>query len=127
MERLKHGAAAPATAPGRAVRKIVFACDAGMGSSAMGASILRQKLQRAGVRVAVEHAAVSGIPDDADVVITHRSLAERARQMRPLAEHIALEDFLKSPVYDELAIRLRASREAERDRAIEPVGPAPTP
>jgi mannitol-specific phosphotransferase system IIBC component len=27
------------------VNKIVFACDAGMGSSAMGASVLRKKLQ----------------------------------------------------------------------------------
>ena len=33
---------------GKEIRSIVFACDAGMGSSAMGASVLRKKIQAAG-------------------------------------------------------------------------------
>ncbi|MDB5083855.1 MAG: subunit of mannitol transporter, partial [Bacilli bacterium] len=52
------------------VSKIVFSCDAGMGSSAMGASILRRKLKEAGVPVTVENTAISEIPSDADIVIT---------------------------------------------------------
>ena len=90
-----------------AVNKIVFACDAGMGSSAMGASVLRKKMQDAGVKVTVVNSAVSEIPDDADIVITQKTLTERAKANKPDAEHISIDNFLKSPKYDELVERLK--------------------
>lgn len=91
-----------------AVGKIVFACDAGMGSSAMGASILKRKMKSAEISsTAVVHTAISDIPDDADIVITHRSLTERAKLRKPDAEHISIDDFLKSPEYDQLVNRLK--------------------
>lgn len=89
------------------VNKIVFSCDAGMGSSAMGASILRKKMQEAGVNVTVVNSAVSEIPADADIVITQNQLTERARATKPDAEHISIDNFLKSPKYDELVNRLK--------------------
>lgn len=89
------------------VDKIVFACDAGMGSSAMGASVLRKKMQDAGVKVTVVNSAVSEIPEDADIVITQKTLTERAKANRPNAEHISIDNFLKSPKYDELVERLK--------------------
>jgi len=89
------------------VRKIVFACDAGMGSSAMGASILRTKIQKAGLKIEVVNAAVSEIPSNADIVITHETLTERARSVAPKATHISIDDFLKSPEYDTLVARLK--------------------
>ncbi len=89
------------------IRKIVFACDAGMGSSAMGASILRTKIQKAGLKVAVTNAAVNEIPSDADIVITHETLTDRARGVAPQATHIGIEDFLKSPEYDKLVEQLK--------------------
>lgn len=89
------------------VSKIVFSCDAGMGSSAMGASILRKKMQEAGVNVTVVNSAVSEIPADADIVITQKQLTERARAAKPDAEHISIDNFLKSPKYDELVARLK--------------------
>ncbi|ASA19896.1 PTS mannitol transporter subunit IICB [Paenibacillus donghaensis] len=89
------------------VNKIVFACDAGMGSSAMGASVLRKKLQTAGVNVTVVNSAVSEIPSDADIVITQKTLTERAIASSPKAEHISIDNFLKSPRYDELVERLK--------------------
>jgi mannitol PTS system EIICBA or EIICB component len=89
------------------VNKIVFACDAGMGSSAMGASVLRKKLQQAGVDITVVNSAVSEIPDDADIVITQKTLTERAIAKNPNAEHISIDNFLKSPRYDELVERLK--------------------
>jgi mannitol PTS system EIICBA or EIICB component len=133
MESLKQGtpAAAPVTVPApnlpRAVRKIVFACDAGMGSSAMGAAVLRQTLQRAGVNVAVGHAAVNEIPADADLVITHRALTARARQYRPAAEHVSVDDFLQNPVYNELATRLRGSAAPATPRDELERGPLASP
>lgn len=89
------------------VNKIVFACDAGMGSSAMGASVLRKKLQQAGVNITVVNSAVSEIPGDADIVITQKTLTDRAMAKKPDAEHISIDNFLKSPKYDELVERLK--------------------
>lgn len=89
------------------VRKIVFSCDAGMGSSAMGASILRKKMKAEGIDVAVTNTAISEIPQDADVVITQKTLTDRARSVAPNAEHISIDNFLKSPEYDALVERLK--------------------
>ncbi|BCG58168.1 PTS mannitol transporter subunit IICB [Paenibacillus sp. URB8-2] len=89
------------------VRKIVFACDAGMGSSAMGASVLRKKLQNAGVNITVVNSPVSEIPADADIVVTQKTLTDRAIASNPKAEHVSIDNFLKSPRYDELVERLK--------------------
>ncbi|GGA39007.1 PTS mannitol transporter subunit IICB [Paenibacillus physcomitrellae] len=89
------------------VHKIVFACDAGMGSSAMGASVLRKKMQQANVDVTVVNSAISEIPSDADIVITQKTLTDRAKAKIPTAEHISIDNFLKSPEYDKLVDRLK--------------------
>ncbi|MDY0406141.1 PTS mannitol transporter subunit IICB [Virgibacillus sp. 179-BFC.A HS] len=89
------------------VHKIIFACDAGMGSSAMGASLLKNKFKKADIDIFVTNKAINEIPDDADIVITHKDLTERARQKLPTAEHISVENFLNSPKYDELVERLK--------------------
>lgn len=88
------------------VKKIVFSCDAGMGSSAMGASILRKKIDEAKLPITVINTAISDIPEDADIVVTHKSLTDRAKIKAPNAEHVSIDNFLKSPEYDELVKRL---------------------
>ncbi|WP_230976632.1 MULTISPECIES: PTS mannitol transporter subunit IICBA [Georgenia] len=99
---LTGGGAATATAT-RPIRSIVFACDAGMGSSAMGASVLRRRIKAAGREdVTVVNKAISSLTDDADLVVTHRDLAERARQRTPSAVHVSVDDFMASPRYDEI-------------------------
>lgn len=80
---------------------IVFACDAGMGSSAMGESILKKKINDAGLKISVKHSAVSEIPKDAEVVFTQESLAERASQVCPNAKIITIKNFLDNRAYDE--------------------------
>lgn len=65
----------------RRVRKLVVACDAGMGSSVMLASQLKRELRK--LPVTVEHHAVAAIPSDADVVLCHAGLAERVRRSAP--------------------------------------------
>jgi mannitol PTS system EIICBA or EIICB component len=84
----------------------VFACDAGMGSSAMGATTLRNKFKKAGLNIEVVNTAIENIPSDAEIVITHESLTERARSKAPNAEHISIQNFMSSPEYDELVKRL---------------------
>lgn len=90
------------------VNTIVFACDAGMGSSAMGASVLRRKIQQAGFgEVKVTNAAISNLTDTYDVVVSHRDLTARARQKTPSAAHVSVEDFMSSPRYDEIVEQLQ--------------------
>ncbi len=66
------------------VKNIVFACDAGMGSSAMGASVLRNKIKKAGIEdVTVVNKAIANLDASADLVITQNQLTDRARQKTP--------------------------------------------
>lgn len=88
------------------VQKIVFACDAGMGSSAMGASLLRDKFKKANVDVEVTNTAINQLPEDADLIITHKDLTDRAKNKRPDAIHVSVENFLNSPKYQELIDQL---------------------
>ncbi|WP_060788305.1 PTS mannitol transporter subunit IICB [Geobacillus zalihae] len=89
------------------VKRIVFACDAGMGSSAMGASILRNKVQKAGLDIEVTNTAINQLPADADIVVTHQNLTDRAKAKLPNAYHVSVENFLNSPKYDELIEQLK--------------------
>ena len=94
-----------------AVNKIIFACDAGMGSSAMGASLLRNKAKEAGLTdIEIKNASISQLPDDADVVITHKDLTARAQERLPEAHHISVDNFLDSPKYDELVDEISTTR-----------------
>jgi PTS system mannitol-specific IIC component len=97
------------------VEKIIFACDAGMGSSAMGSSLLKNKFKKADIDIFVTNKAINEIPDDADIVITHKDLTERAKVKQPTAEHISVENFLNSPKYDELVSRFDGEADASKD------------
>ena len=105
--------AAANLATGRTISSIVFACDGGMGSSAMGASILRDKLKKAGLTdVKVEFKAVAQLEDGADIVISQRELTDRARHQAPSSQHVSVDNFLSSPVYDEVVAAAKASASA---------------
>ncbi|EPQ0921032.1 PTS mannitol transporter subunit IICBA [Klebsiella oxytoca] len=93
------------------VRKIIVACDAGMGSSAMGAGVLRKKVHDAGLsNISVTNCAINNLPQDVDLVITHRDLTERAMRQVPQAQHISLTNFLDSGLYTSLTERLVAAQ-----------------
>ncbi|MCD2441675.1 PTS mannitol transporter subunit IICB [Agromyces sp. SYSU K20354] len=85
------------------IHTIVFACDAGMGSSAMGATVLRNKIKKAGIdSVDVTNKAIANLNDDVDLVITHQDLTDRAKLQSPSALHVSVENFMNSPKYDEI-------------------------
>ncbi|WP_029810549.1 PTS mannitol transporter subunit IICBA, partial [Vibrio parahaemolyticus] len=92
------------------VQSIIVACDAGMGSSAMGASMLRKKVQDAGLNVHVTNLAINSLPESADIVITHKDLTGRARKHAPNAHHISLTNFLDSEMYNQLVTKLLAAQ-----------------
>ena len=89
----------------------MFACDAGMGSSAMGASVLRNKMKKAGVTdVTVVNKAIAALDGTADLVITQRELTDRARQKSPSSEHVSVDNFMNSPRYDEIVELVQKQR-----------------
>ncbi|WP_071393948.1 PTS mannitol transporter subunit IICBA [Bacillus tuaregi] len=89
------------------INQVIFACDAGMGSSAMGASLLRKKIKEAGLGIKVTNMAISNLPNDAQVVVTQAELTPRAQQKAPTAYHISVDNFLSSPKYDQLVSQLK--------------------
>lgn len=97
-------------AAGRPVRKVIFACDAGMGSSALGATRFRRRLRDAGIGVAVGNSAADRIPSDADVVVCQSVLAERIAAAAKGAELIVIDNFLSDPGLDALFARLESAK-----------------
>ena len=110
------GQAVPAASSGASVsakdvRKIVFACDAGMGSSAMGATMVRNKLKDAGITdIEVIHYPVGEIPGDCQIVVTHHELSGRAAQRAPQARIIPIKNFMGAPEYNTLVQELLDAR-----------------
>jgi PTS system mannitol-specific IIC component len=94
------GAAAVAD---RTIHNVIFACDAGMGSSAMGASVLRKKFKQAGITdITVVNKAIANLPGDTDLVITQQQLTDRAKQKEPNAVHVSVDNFMGAPEYDDV-------------------------
>ena len=90
------------------VRNIVFACDAGMGSSAMGASVLRNKMKKAGLEdVTVVNKSIANLDGSADLIITQNQLTDRARAKTPDAIHVSVDNFMNSPKYEEVVDLVR--------------------
>jgi mannitol-specific phosphotransferase system IIBC component len=97
------------------VRLIVFACEAGMGSSLIGANQLKKRVKDAGLDIQVIHSPVNQIPANADVVLAHQGLAERARKAAPNAVVIPFTNFLNNPAADLLIRRLQAGEPISSD------------
>ncbi len=95
------------------IQNIVFACDAGMGSSAMGASVLRNKIKAAGFPdVKVTNAAIANLTDTYDIVISHQDLTERAKPLTSKALHFSVDNFMSSPRYEEVVELVQHSNSA---------------
>lgn len=90
-----------------AITNVVFACDAGMGSSAMGATTLTKKLKAAGMDIHVEHYALDDVPSDTQVIVTHKSLVERAQSHCPNAIIFPITNFMGGSEYDEIVQQLK--------------------
>ena len=90
------------------IHKIAFACDAGMGSSAMGATVLKKKIAAAGIEgIEVIHTPVSSIPADVQLVVTHQELGERAAKSNPNAKLVLITNFLAAPEYEDVVEMLK--------------------
>lgn len=120
MKEMKAAAKGAAQqAPAGSVRKIVFACDAGMGSSAMGATKFRNRIQKQRPDLTVTNTSVDNIPSDANIVVCQRVLADRAKACAPNALLITIDNFLADPQLDDLYTSLTA-KTAEAVAAPQP-------
>ncbi|RDI00131.1 PTS system D-mannitol-specific IIA component (Fru family) /PTS system D-mannitol-specific IIB component (Fru family) /PTS system D-mannitol-specific IIC component (Fru family) [Curtobacterium sp. AG1037] len=102
------GGVGSGTATATRVESVVFACDAGMGSSAMGASVLRNKVKKAGIEgVTVVNKAIANLDGTEDLIITQEELTDRARQKNPNAQHVSVGNFMNAPQYDQVVDQLK--------------------
>lgn len=93
------------------IKKILYVCDAGLGSSAMGASVIAKKLKKAGITdILVEHAAIMNLPQTCDVIVTHKSLGEVVREKQTGMKVYTITDYLNAPEYDELIDNIAEAR-----------------
>lgn len=95
----------------KVIKKVFVACDAGMGSSAMGASILKNKVKEAGFDdIEVKNVSIPDLPEDVDIVVTHESLTQRAKDVRPNAVHFSVDNFLAGEQYDVIIEKIKEAR-----------------
>ena len=104
--------------------KIVFACDAGMGSSAMGATRFRNRIKAERPDLTVEHSSVDTVPADASIVVCQRVLSERARKSAPGAQIVTIDNFLDDPALDAL---YKALTQLSHAAELIEKNPAPAP
>ena len=93
------------------VKKIVLACEAGMGSSLMVKNGLIKKLTKAGLEIEVEHSPVNLIPSDADVVVAHQGLSGRAREVAENSVVVSFNMFMNDPAINKLVEDLKNGNE----------------
>jgi PTS system mannitol-specific IIC component len=112
--RQQTASAQSAVATDRRISTIVFACDAGMGSSAMGASVLRNKFKKAGIDgVDVTNKAIANLDGTEDLIVTQQQLTDRARARNGEAMHVSVDNFMNSPRYDEVVEIVRKQHDGD--------------
>ena len=100
---------------------VVFACDAGMGSSAMGATRFRNRIKAERPDLTVKHSGVDNVTGEAKIVVCQRVLSERARKSAPQAQIVEIDNFLDDPALDVLYEFLNSMK-----NSAVPAGNAPT-
>ncbi len=88
------------------VKSIIFACDAGMGSSAMGATKFRNRIKAVRPDITVKNTSVDNIPADCDIAVVQTTLADRARKSAPQAQLVTIGNFLNDPALDQLYLQV---------------------
>ena len=104
------------------INLIMFACDAGMGSSALGATRFRKRTSLAGLEVKVRNCAVDQVPDATDLIVCQRGLAERVKATNPGKEVVIIDNFLSDPALDRLLERLIEAEKTEVAEIADQVG-----
>lgn len=97
------------------ITNVAFACDAGLGSSAMGAGAFRKKLKEKGIEITVRHYAIEKVPEEVQVVVTHENLLERARIAMPGKRIVTIKNFLGDPNIEQLMCEIVEQQEESKE------------
>ncbi|SFC01008.1 PTS system, mannitol-specific IIC component [Alkalibacterium subtropicum] len=90
------------------VNKIAFACDAGLGSSALGATTFKKRLKKADMdEIEVKNYRIEDVPEDSDIIVVHKNLAERARMKHPDARIVTIENYIEDSNLQDLLKELK--------------------
>ena len=90
------------------IKKIVVACDAGMGSSAMGATVLKKIAKEKGLdSITIVNSAISNLDDSADIIITQKSLTNLAKEKMPNKIHLSINNFMDKNFYNEIVDKIK--------------------
>ena len=88
--------------------EICVSCDAGMGSSAMGATLLRKKLTKEGIKnIKVVNSSIDSIPVTSNIIVVHRQLIDRMTIDTTGKDIFIIDDFMDSGFYDALAKKIK--------------------
>lgn len=82
--------------------KIYFVCDAGMGSSALGAGLLQKRLKKAGSQDKVKNCSIAAVPDDVDILISHTNFEHQIREAFPNAMYFGVDSFMNQTAYERI-------------------------
>ena len=99
--------------PAAEVKKIVIACEAGMGSSVMVTNQLKKKIKQAKLDVQVAHTPARAIPTDAQIVVVHKGLAKMVREKAPWAVVMPFDNFMNIPAFDRIVKALQNNTDIE--------------
>jgi len=100
------------------IHLVAFVCEAGMGSSLIGANQLKKRISSLRGDIKVIHSPVNQIPTDTDIVVAHEGLAERARKVAPSAVVLTFKNFMNNTASDRLVKSLEAGEDISTDGAI---------
>lgn len=93
------------------INKIVVACDAGMGSSAMGATMLKKLAHEKGIEnITIVNSAISNLDDSADIIITQKSLTALAKEKMPHKIHLSINNFMDKNFYNEVLDKIKENK-----------------
>ncbi|WHQ36846.1 hypothetical protein [Spiroplasma sp. SV19] len=98
---------------------LMVACDAGMGSSAMAAAILRKWCEKNNIDIIVKNCAVKDLTPDVDICVTMKTFADIAHEKIPNAYIYPVSQFLGKNIFDNLHAELITHKQKRKQQKEE--------
>lgn len=109
-------------------QQILFVCDAGMGSSAMGASLLSRQLKAVNLEMPVTYQSVHQMKwQPKTLVVIQAELKQLAQKYVPEKDMVSVQNFLEiKSYYPQVLAKLTASSQEQSSLGSESTGTNPT-
>lgn len=97
---------------------IYFVCDAGMGSSALGAGLLTKRLRKEGCKDRVRNCAIEALPDAVDIIISHHNFKQQIQQAFPHSYYLSIENFMDQEAYERIVKEIMLFKKKKQQNEI---------